>query len=93
MKNSKKVYYNRGLIKFIFIIIALLVLLAYLGLNLRSIVSSPTFVDNWAFIKSTVSTVWFDYLRTPVLYLFNDIFIPYIWEPISESIRNKNSTS
>lgn len=89
MKNSKKIYYNRGLVKFIILIVGLLILLAYLGLNLRSIINSPTFIDNWALIKGVVLTIWLDYLKAPALYLFNKIFLPYIWEPGLRYITNK----
>lgn len=73
------------MIVFIFVT---LVLLAYLGLNLRSIVESQTFVDNWTFVKGIISTVWLDYLKQPVVYLFTKVFLPYIWEP---SIRYLSS--
>lgn len=93
MKNSKKIYYNRGLVKLIILIVGLLILFAYLGLNLRSIVNSPTFIDNWAFIKSTSTTIWTSYLKAPASYIFNKVFLPYIWEPGVKYITNKISTS
>lgn len=85
-KNCKT---NRGLIKTVVLVIAGLILLAYLGLNLRSIVESQTFIDNWEFIKNLIVTIWSDYLKGPIFYIFNNIFIPYIWEPLIGLIRSK----
>ena len=57
-------YTNRqgGLIKAILIIIVVLLILAYFGLNLRSIVSSPTFQDNWNFLWNGIVNIWNMYL-------------------------------
>ena len=85
----KKFSHNRGLIKTVVLVIAGLILLAYLGLNLRSIVESQTFIDNWEFIKNLMVTIWSDYLKGPILYIFNNIFMPYIWEPLIGLIRSK----
>jgi hypothetical protein len=76
---------NRGLVKMIVLIVIALLILAYFGLNLRSIVNSPTFQDNWALIRDAVVNVWNTYLKGPATYLWNEIFIKLIWDP---AIRN-----
>ena len=74
----------------LFIIIILLVL-GYFGFNLRGIVNSPTFQDNWNFVRGVAVDTWNTYLSKPFDYLFNKIFIPLIWEPaISGLLRMKN---
>ena len=77
---------NRGLIKMIVLIIVLLLIMGYLGFNLRAIVSSETFQDNWSFIRDLSVNVWNNYLSRPLGYLWNEIFIPYVWEPIINNI-------
>lgn len=72
----------------IVLIIAGLILLAYLGLNLRSIVESQTFIDNWEFIKGLAVTIWTGYLKGPIVYLFSKVFMPYIWKPLIELIKS-----
>ncbi len=67
---------NRGLIKMILIIIVVLLVLAYFGLNIRSIVASPTFQDNWAYIQSAALFVWNNFLKVPFTYLWNLIIVP-----------------
>jgi len=72
---------NGGLIKMVILIIIILILLAYFGFNLRTIVSSQTFVDNWSFLKSIILGIW-SYISGPISYIWNTWFIPYVWEPI-----------
>jgi ABC-type phosphate/phosphonate transport system permease subunit len=80
---------NRGLIKTIVLVIAGLILFAYLGLNLRSIIESQTFIDNWNFIKDILATIWGDYLKVPLTYLYSEVFLPYIWSPAIDFIKSK----
>ena len=77
---------NGGIVKILIIIISVLILLAYLGFNLRGIIKSPTFIDNWNIIKDVTVNIWTNYLAAPISYLFNKIFIPMIWQPIVNMI-------
>jgi len=86
---SKKIATNRGLVRTIVLIIALLILFAYFGLNLRSIVSGETFLDNWSFVKSTVTHIWSNYLSVPINYFWTKVFVPYFWEPVVDNLRSK----
>jgi ABC-type phosphate/phosphonate transport system permease subunit len=74
----KRVQTNRGLIKAAVIFILLLIIFAYLGLNIRSIVASQTFQDNWSFIKDIASIVWNDYLSVAVRFVWDNILVPII---------------
>lgn len=76
---------NGGLVKTVILVVIILLVLAYFGFNLRSVVNSPTFQDNWALIRDAVVSLWNTYLRAPADYLWNQIFMPYIWQPL---IRN-----
>ena len=76
-----------GLIKAILVIVIILLILAYFGLNLRSIVSSPTFQDNWSFLWNGIATIWDNYLKAPATYLWN-IFVNYIWDPAIHNLQN-----
>ena len=78
---------DRGLVKAIIIILIALLILAYFGLNIRSIVDSPTFADNWNFLKDLIVDVWTDYLKKPVTYLWN-IFWNFIWTPTIENLES-----
>lgn len=76
-----------GLIKAILIVIIVLLILAYFGLNLRSIVNSPTFQDNWNFLWNGIVHIWNAYLKAPAGYLW-DIFVNYIWDPALHRLQS-----
>lgn len=69
---------NRGFIKAIVIIVIALIILAYFGLNLRNIVDSETFQDNWDFVKESVVWLWVNILKTPVLFIWNIAIKPLL---------------
>jgi len=70
----------------VLIIVVALLVLAYFGFNLRSISNSPTFQDNWSFIKGVVVNVWTKYLKAPFDYIWNKVFLPLIWEPAIKNL-------
>jgi hypothetical protein len=83
---------NRGLIKMIIFILIALLLLAYFGFNLRSIVGSPTFHDNWNFLKGLIVDLWNNILKAPLTYLWN-IFVPLIWNPALHNLEQMKDTA
>lgn len=86
---KKKNATNRGLVRTIVLIVVGLLILAYFGFNLREIVSSDTFIDNWSFIRSIAGDIWANYLKLPLAYVWNNLFLPYVWNPIIENIANR----
>lgn len=98
-----------GLIKTIVLVVIALLILSYLGFNLRALVTSPTTTDNFGYVKEATLYVWNNWLKKPADYLWNKIFIPLIWEPAidnltkmkngeqndiqSEAIQNPNPTT
>lgn len=67
------------MIKWIIIIIIGLVILGYLGIDVKQAVQSPTSQSNIGYVKDVVVYVWTKYLETPAKYLWNEIFIKLIW--------------
>ena len=81
---------DRGLVKTIILVVIALLILSYFGFNLRTIVASETFQDNWSFVKNLIVDVWNDYLKAPVIYLW-DIFWRLIWNPAIDLLENAKS--
>jgi len=72
---------QQGLIKFALIVIVIIIVLGYFGLNLREIMATPTVQDNLSFAWQTIVTIWNDWLKEPATWFWQHVWIPYIWEP------------
>jgi hypothetical protein len=84
---------NRGLVKMIIIIFIALLLLAYFGLNLRSIVGSQTFQDNWNFLSNLAVNIWNNYLKGFVAFIWNSIIVPIISKSATQIEQQKVASS
>ncbi len=82
----KKIPHNQGFIRTIILIVVALLILSYFGLNIRDIVNSPAGRDNFSFTQEIMINVWNNYLKKPVTYLWNDIFLDLIWNPAIEAL-------
>ena len=71
---------NQGLIKLIVIVIIGILVLSYFGINIQSIAESPTSQSNFSYVYGIISGIWNGYLRGPVLYLWNDVFVGILWD-------------
>lgn len=80
---------NKGLIKAIVVIIIALLILSYFGFNLRELASSPTTQDNFHYALNFVIDGWNNYLKGPVTYLWNEIFLKLIWTPALQILQSK----
>ncbi len=83
----KKIPHNQGFIRTIILIVVALLILSYFGFNIRDIVNSPAGRDNFSFTQEIMINVWNNYLKKPVMYLWNDIFLELIWEPAIDSLK------
>lgn len=69
---------NRGLIKIVIIVFIALLVLAYFRLNVRDIMASPTFQENWNVVKGLILYVWDHFLKQAVNFAWNVVAEPLI---------------
>lgn len=81
---------NKGLIRTIVIVVIALLVLSYFGFNLRELVDSPNTQENFDTAVSFIVDIWNNYLKKPVLYVWNDIFLKLIWNPAIEALQGRN---
>ena len=74
---------TRGFIRLRTILIAIVIILiiSFFGIDLKKLTENPTTQNNFRYVWSGVTYVWDSYLRTPLSYVWNNIFIDLIWEP------------
>ncbi len=79
-----------GFIRTIVIIVIAILIVSYFGINLRALVTSPTTQDNITYVTTGVINLWNNYLKAPVTYVWNEIFIKLIWNSAIENLKNGN---
>ena len=89
MASNKK----SGFIKLILLIVVVILVLSYFGVNLRNVANSDAGQANFSFLKETcikvwdwIVNVWQTYLADKASYLWNDVYVKYVWVPFTQSI-------
>ena len=67
-----------GLIRMVIFIAIILIVLAYFGLNLRQIVASQTFQDNWQFLSNLGLNIWNNYILVAGGWIWKYFVSPFI---------------
>jgi len=86
---------QQGLIKFIFIVIVIIVVLGYFGLNLREIMATPAVQDNLSYVWQAIVDAWNGWLKEPAGWFWDNVWVPYIWEPfvrVMDTAKDANAT-
>lgn len=71
---------NTGLINVILIIVFLVLLLSYFNVDIKGFVEDPVTQQNITYVWGGVLIIWNEYLSSPVLYFWNNIFINLLWD-------------
>lgn len=80
MKNNQ----SKGFIKMIIIIVIALIILGALGFNIKDIMNSEKVQTNLHYAWNLVIMVWNNFLATPAMWVWDNIFIELIWNNISK---------
>ncbi len=73
------------MIKWIVIVIIGLVVLGYLGFDVRKAVESPTSQSNIEYVKNAIVYLWNKYLAKPAIYLWTN-FKNLIWDTAVDNL-------
>ena len=65
--------YKRGFIKIIILIVVGLLILSYFRIDLRGLVNSDSTQGNFSYAWSFIQQMWYNYVKTPVIFLLNGI--------------------
>ena len=75
------------IIKLILIIIALVLVLSFFGVDIKSAAESPQTQKNIAYVVGIGKSVWDKYLSKPILYFWQNIFIDLLWESFVSNMK------
>lgn len=71
---------NTGLINFILIVVFLILLLSYFNVDIKGFVEDPVTQQNITYVWGGALFIWNEYLSSPVLYFWNNIFLNLLWD-------------
>lgn len=97
MKNSIK--NNQGFIGIIVLIIVAVVILSYLGFDLKKIFTSDMVQKNFSYVTGVIKNIWSNYLSVPFAFVWDEAAKPLfqlMWKTFLsgiESIKNANATA
>ena len=89
---------NNGFIRFVIIIIIAIIILSYLGFDIRKIMTSDMVKNNFSYVWNFIKTVWFDYLSVPFTFAWNQAIKPLVevgWKVLLigiDSIKKANAS-
>ena len=75
--------------------VVILLVLSYFHISIRAVVDSPTGQDNINYVSGTSTNLWDEYLKKPVDYLWNDVWVDIFWKSFinnMKAIRDGNPT-
>jgi hypothetical protein len=77
LKNKRGI----SIIKILILGFIIVLILGYFRISLREVVQSPNTKDNLHYVGEMGTKLWNNYLKQPVSYFWNNIWIPIIWQP------------
>lgn len=79
----------------LFLGVIIIFALSYFGISIRAVVESPQAQENLEYVEGGTRSLWNDYLKEPVTYLWNDVFVDIFWVSFisnMERIRDGEAT-
>jgi len=76
------------MIKTIIYIVIGVVILSYLGVDIKRAVESPTTRENFSYVTQAALWVWDKVLEKPLTYLWNEVVVDLIWDSLIEKLKN-----
>ncbi len=76
------------MIKTIIYIIIVIVILGYLGVDIKRAVESPTTKENFSYVTQAAIYVWDHVLEKPVTYVWNEVLVNLVWDSLIEKLKN-----
>ncbi len=94
--NLKSPESNKGIIRFIILIIIAIAVLSYFGFDLRKIFESDLAKNNFAYVWNWAVYAWDNFLKAPVEYVWNTVIIGILWnlaiQPLFAMLANFAAT-
>lgn len=75
-----------GLLRFLLGVVLIIVFISLLGYSVeQDVVQNEAVQSNFSYVISWLGGLWDNHLASPILYVWNDIFIDLLWQPFVQS--------
>ncbi len=81
---------KKGFIRTLIIIVIGILILSYFGFNIREIAESDTSRENFTYVQEIMVTFWERFLEKPVMFIWNQIIIDIIWDPLYKILSERS---
>lgn len=82
---------NGGLVKLVILIVVAILVLSYLGFDLKTFIESDQTQGNLKYVWAFAVDVWQNYIKGPLTYLWDEVFIRYIWSAFTSNMDKLKS--
>lgn len=79
------------MIKYIVLALIVIIVLSFFGYDLRAIIEAPLTQSNIHYAWGGVSYVWDNYLKSPINYFWNNIFLGILWQAFTHNLGRINA--
>lgn len=62
---------EQGFIKTIILVVVALIIISFLGIDIKQVIDSPTTQHNFSYVTQGILYIWDHFLKVPVLFLWN----------------------
>lgn len=69
---------EQGFIRTIIIVIIAILVVSFLGVDIKKVIDSPTTQHNFSYVTQAVLYVWNNFLKVPVFYVWEHLILPVI---------------
>ena len=91
-----KINLKRGFIGIIVLVVIAILLLSYLGFDLKKIFTSKAVVTNFSYVWGIIKTIWSDYLSVPFAFVWSNLLKPLfeiVWKAFLAGVEGIKSAN
>ncbi|OGI85892.1 hypothetical protein A3A01_01140 [Candidatus Nomurabacteria bacterium RIFCSPLOWO2_01_FULL_39_17] len=71
----------------LFLGFTIILVLSYFNIGIKVVIENPTTQDNIHYVGGAGKSLWNDYFKQPILYFWNNIWIPLFWRPFISNME------
>ena len=87
MSKFKDKQKGMSILGFLVLAAILILILSYFNISIKAVVESPAGQENIEYVKGGGKSLWVEYLKDPVNYLWHDVWVKLFWRPFIDNME------